>query len=174
MKERNLLIVGAGSYASVVYEIAVAMNCFENIGFVDDNKAHTNENIPVIGNIDAIFELFDSFTDIIVAIGNAQVRADIIKKIICATDYNLANVISPLAYISPSAILSVGCVIEPFAVVHSGCKLGKGTIISSGAIIGHNSECSDYVHVDYNAVVASYCKVPSDTKVLSGTVFQNN
>ena len=33
---RNLLIVGAGIYGIVVYEIAADMRCFEKIDFVDD------------------------------------------------------------------------------------------------------------------------------------------
>ena len=35
---RTLLILGAGQYGSVAYEIANAMNCFEKIAFLDDNN----------------------------------------------------------------------------------------------------------------------------------------
>ena len=33
----NLLILGAGIYGAMVYEIAEAMGCFEKIDFLDDN-----------------------------------------------------------------------------------------------------------------------------------------
>ena len=40
MNNRNLIIVGAGAYADVAFEIASDMSCFDRIDFVDDNKKY--------------------------------------------------------------------------------------------------------------------------------------
>ena len=46
---RNLLIIGAGIYGVVAKEIAMSMNCFENISFLDDGAKEAPDGTPVIG-----------------------------------------------------------------------------------------------------------------------------
>ena len=38
MMNKNLLIIGAGDYGQIAYEIAEAMERFEKIDFLDDNS----------------------------------------------------------------------------------------------------------------------------------------
>ena len=48
---KNLLIVGAGTYGVDASEIAADMGCFEKIAFVDDERKTTPNGIEVIGTI---------------------------------------------------------------------------------------------------------------------------
>ncbi len=171
MGSRNLLIVGAGSYAVVAYEIAKAMQCFGNIAFVDDNETKTPNNIPVIGITADILSLADDFSDIIVAIGNSDIRLDMLKRISDYGKISVCTLISPDAHISASAEIKTGTIIEPMAVVSSLSKISQGCIISAGAVIGHDCLCCEGVHVDFNATVAPYSTVPAKTKVNCGSVY---
>lgn len=169
---KNLLIVGAGTYGVVASEIATDMGCFEKIAFVDDERKTTPNGIEVIGTIRDIDELAIEYGNIIVAIGNAETRLSLLSKIPEETPYRIVSLVSPKAYIAPSAQIMAGCIIEPMAVVQTGCLISTGCIISAGAVINHASMCCDGVHVDCNATVEGHCLVPAGTKICSGEVYR--
>ena len=169
---RNLLIVGASTYSVVAYEIATDMACFDKIDFIDDNRKTTPNGISVVGTAQDVFALASEYSDIIVAIGNPDVRSSLLKKFKEETPYKIATLISPKAYVSPTAQIAGGCVIEPMAVVHSGCTVSEGCFISAGAVVNHASACGECVHVDCNATVEGYCTVPKKTKISAGEVYK--
>lgn len=171
---RNLLIVGAGMYGAVAYEIAAEMGCFEKIDFVDDKRTDTVNGIDVIGKVKDLEKLSCRYGNIIVAIGNPEVRLRLLGTIEENTRFRIVSLISPRAYVSPSAEIMQGCVIEPMSVVHTGCVVGKGCFISAGAVVNHYGRLCDCVHIDCNATVAGNALVPEGTKVNSGEVFKKN
>lgn len=168
----RLLIVGAGTYAAVAAEIAASMGCFEKISFVDDERKATASGVAVVGTTQDIGKLADEYDSIVVALGDPHVRLALLEKIKSDTPYRIASLISPLAYVSPSAHITEGCVIEPMAVIHTGCLLKRGCIISAGAVVNHESICSEGVHVDCNATVAGYTTVPARAKIPCGETFK--
>lgn len=169
----NLLIVGAGIYALVAMEIAKSLGSFGKIDFIDDNTTQTPNGIAVIGTTQDIESLADRYGNIVVAIGNPEIRLSLLEKF-KATPYRIATLISPRAYVSPSAQIMSGCIIEPMAVVHAGCIISEGCIISAGAVVNHATTCCSGVHVDCNATVEGYCLVPAGTKICSGEVYKKN
>lgn len=169
---RNLLIIGAGIYGLVAKEIARSMNCFAEISFVDDATKQAPDGTPVIGTTADLNTLSQQYGHAVVAIGNPKARLSILRNIEKNTALRIATLISPQAYVSPSARIGSGSIIEPMAVLHTGCALGLGCIISAGAVVNHAASCHEGVHVDCNATVAGYRTVPAGTKVPSGSVFQ--
>ena len=170
----NLLIIGAGIYGIVASEIAADMGCFEKIGFIDDKRKTTPNGIEVIGTTQDIDRLTDQYRNIIVAIGNPVIRLSLLKRIESGTPYRIVSLVSPRAYISPSAEIMSGCIIEPMAVVHSQCVLRSGCLISAGAVVNHAATCCEGVHVNCNATVEGYCHVPAGTKISSGKVYKKH
>lgn len=170
----NLLIVGAGIYGDVAKEIAESMKCFEKISFVDDIAKTTPNGIPVIGTTSDIKHLICDFSHFIVAIGNPEVRLNLIHKIERETSCKIATLVSPLAYVAPSAHIMKGSIVEPMAVIHTGAIVSVGCIISAGAVVNHAGICRDGVHVDCNATVAGSAIVPSCTKIYSGSFFKQD
>lgn len=168
----NLLIVGAGIYAVVASEIAKDMGFFENIAFVDDGRAETSTGERVIGKTSDLKDLSATYGNIVVAIGNPEVRLSLLRKIEEETDFRIVSLVSPRAYVAPSAKVSGGCIIEPMAVVHSQCELHRGCIISAGAVVNHATTCEAGVHIDCNATVEGFCVVPEKTKLFTGEVFR--
>ncbi len=170
----NLLIIGAGIYGVVASEIAADMGCFKKIDFIDDKRKTSPTGAMVIGTTQDIDKLTDQYSNIIVAIGNSDVRLSLLESIKEKTPYRIVSLISPKAYISPSAEIMSGCIIEPMAVVHSQCVLRTGCIISAGAVVNHAATCGDGVHVNCNATVEGYCRVPAKTKICSGKVYKDH
>ena len=173
MKKGNLLIVGAGSYALVTAEIAEEMGCFDKIAFVDDTIKTLKNGTDVVGSTRDIDRLAGEYGCAIVAIGNPEVRSSLLAHLQNNTDYQIPSLISPKAYVSPSAKVMDGCIIGPMAVVHTEAVLEEGCIISAGAVVNHESTCGKCVHVDCNATVAAYASVPAKTKICSGEVYKN-
>lgn len=169
---KNLLIIGASTYSVVASEIAADMGCFEKIDFVDDERKTTPNGIDVVGTTQDIDELAIQYSNIIVAIGNPEVRLSLLNRIKEETPYRIVSLVSPKAYVSPSAQIMSGCIIEPMAVVYTSCVICPGCIISAGAIVNHATMCCDGVHVDCNATVEGYCLVPAGTKICSGEVYK--
>ena len=169
---KNLLIVGAGIYSIVASEIAADMGCFERIDFIDDASKTTPTGIEVLGTTGDLDRLAPEYDNIVVAIGNPSVRLSLLDRIKAQTTYRVVSLISPKAYISPSAQIMSGCIIEPMAVVQAKSVICPGCIISAGAVVNHAAKCHDGVHVDCNATVEGYCIVPSGTKIHSGEVYK--
>jgi len=167
-----LLIVGAGAYALVAAEIAADMGCFRKIGFVDDKAKALPNGTAVVGTTRDVERLAEEYTDVVVAIGNPRVRLSLLERLAALPACRIATLISPRAYVSPSAKLMEGCIVEPMAVVHTDCVIGKGCIISAGAVVNHTCTCGDGVHIDCNATVTGYANVPMGTKVCSGEVIK--
>ena len=169
----NLLIIGAGIYGLVAKEIAESMGCFEKIAFADDGAKEAPDGTPVIGTTEDLVPLSNEYANAVVAIGNPTVRQKLLNKIREETLMRIAILVSPRAYVSPSAQIGKGCIIEPMAVVHTGCVLGEGCLICAGAVINHASLCGDCVQADCGAVVAGNTVVPGGIKIAGGTVYQN-
>ena len=170
----NLLIVGASTYALVAYEIALDMGCFGKIAFVDDAKKIGPNGVEVIATTKTMSDLACDYSNVIVAIGNPDIRLSLIHQISQNEDFQIATLISPKAYVSTSAKIMSGSIIEPMAVVHSDCLVSTGCIISAGAVINHASRCGDGVHLDCNSTVEGFCFVPAKTKLNAGTVYRTN
>lgn len=166
------MIVGASTYALVAYEIAQCMGCYEKIDFVDDFRKETPNGIKTVGTTSDLERLASAYNEIVVAIGNPEIRLTLIKKIEAKAFVSVATLISPNAYVSSTAKVMQGCIVEPMAVVHCGAVLEQGCLVSAGAVINHESVCQEGVHVDCNATVAGYCIVPAKTKVSSGDVYR--
>ena len=169
---KNLLIIGAGTYGHVAFEIATDMGCFEKIDFIDDGRKTTLNGIEVLGTTQDIDKLDVEYGNIIVAIGNPKARLSLLARIKEETSFRIVSLISPKAYVAPSARLLSGCIVEPMAVVHTGCVICSGCIISAGAVVNHTTMCCEGVHVDCNATVAGYSLVPAETKICSGEVYK--
>lgn len=171
--DKNLLIVGAGIYGIVAYEIAREMAFFDKIDFVDDEKDITLNGKEVIGRFKDIKKLNGQYNYIIVAIGNSKVRLEFLEKIEKETNFQISTLISPKAYVSPSATIGKGSIIEPMAVIQSLANVSTGCIISANAVINHSCLCCEGVHIDCNATVQGYSTVHKGTKIKSGEVYNS-
>lgn len=160
----NLLILGAGQYGNVVFEIAQASKSFDNIDFLDDfsNKA--------IGKINDAPKFLETHKNAIVAIGNSDTRLNFLEQL-KNYGFQIPILCSPLAYVSPSATIDCGTIVEPLAVINSNSKIAKGCIICAGAVVNHDTVLESGCQIDCNAVVPAAHTVPQGVKVTSGTVF---
>lgn len=151
----------------IAKEISEAMGCFDRIDFLDDN------NSIAIGKIAQYENFVNEYEQAIVAIGNSVLRLELTEKMRNA-GYKLATIISPMAYVSPSAIIHEGCIVEAMAVVNTESVINECCFISAGAIVNHNSTIGNGCHIDCHAVVKSNTVLKNCTKVEYGQVTGSN
>lgn len=161
--KHNLLILGAGQYGMVAKEIAESMGCFETIDFLDDGNA------IAVGKMNSYAALADAYDSAIVAIGNADVRLPYIEKLNQA-GFCVATLISPRAYVAPSARIGVGSIVEPMAVVNAHSTVGIGTIICAGAIVNHNAVIGDGCLFQCGSMITAGASVPDRTRLEYGEI----
>ena len=166
---KSLLIVGAGSFAPEVEELARLLD-YDEIAFLDDNldAAYCQ---PVIGTMSDIEKICGRFNAAIVALGK---NADRMKyhNMLKHCGYTISTLIHPTAYVSPDAIIAPGCIIRAKAVVSRYVKLGEACILNVGALVDHHVEIGDGCHILMGAVVRNKVKLPPLTWVESLLVVQ--
>lgn len=160
---KSLLIVGAGEFGHLVSELARNLG-YEKIGFLDD------KNPDALGKIADFLNFSEEFEEFFISIGNSKIRELLFTKF--SKTFQTATLISPLAYVSPSAVVKAGCIVEPMAVINTGAIVGHACIINAGAVVNHNASVGDYCQINCNAVVSADHSVPPGGKVDEGCVWK--
>ena len=160
----NLIILGAGQYGALVYEIAQSCGTFDKIDFLDDNRE------KAIGKIADYKKIIGKYNCAVVAIGNSDIRLEFLAMLKEA-GFNLPAIISPQAWVSPSAKIGEGVIIEPNATVSTSAKIGFGCLVSSGAVVNHNAVLCNGSHANCNSTVTARAEVPFKKKLSCGEVF---
>lgn len=161
----NLLIIGAGQFGRMTQEIAESAGNFGKIDFLDDKSE------LAVGKLSDCERLVGEYASAVVAVGAPTFRAEWLVRLEAA-GFELPAIVSPDAYVAPSARLGAGVIVEPSATIQSRASVGRGTIVSSGAVLRHDAVVGEYCHCDCNSVVASGASVPSATKVEIGEIFR--
>ena len=172
MKNR-LIIIGASGHGKVVADIAVKMNKWQSIAFLDDNESiKVCMDIPVIGKTDDALKYKDE-ADFFVAIGNNATRERVQTKLE-SEGASIATLIHPNAIIGHQVSVGIGTVIMAGAVINSSSVIGKGCIINTNSSVDHDCVLEDYVHVSPGASLAGSVKIGKSSWIGIGSVISNN
>ena len=165
----KLLIVGGGSFATEVEELARLVG-YEEIAFLDDDAARALAH-PVIGSIQDLGKYRPQYDHAIVALGNNSNRMRY-HELLEDMGYHIPVLIHPTAYVSPDAQLAPGCIVRTLAVVGRYAQLGKATILNIGAKVDHHCVIGEGCHLLINAVVRASKSVEPLTWVEAGRIIQ--
>lgn len=172
---KNLLILGAGMFETVVKETAEEAGVFEQISFLDD--AFENEELKSdcheksIGKLEDYKKFSAEYQYAFVSIGVPQVRKEWTKKLNEA-GYFIPNIVSPRAHVSTSAHIGKGVIIAPLAVINPHASVGNGSFVTAGAIVDHNSIVQDYCNIQCGSVVMPRAVVTEFTKTQPNEVIR--
>ncbi|MED0992690.1 acetyltransferase [Bacillus nitratireducens] len=171
--KNKLLIIGASGHGKVVADIALKMNKWQAIAFLDDDASvKSSMGIEVIGKSTDVFKYTDD-CDFFVGIGNNFIREKVQSKIE-SEGANLSTLIHPSSIIGEQVELASGTVVMAGAVINCCTKIGKGCIINTGSTIDHDNLIGDYVHISPGAHLAGTVKVGQRTWLGIGSVVSNN
>lgn len=166
---KKLLILGAGGYGRTIADVARQLNCYEEIGFLDDTKIGKP---GILGGCKDYLQFAQSDAEFYPAFGNNTDRMTWLEKL---EDHGLTvpTLIHPTAYVSPTATLHSGVTVLPKAIVNTGVTVKTGCIINVGAIVDHDCVIEKGSHVAPGAIVKAENRIPALSKIDSGTVIEN-
>ena len=157
----RLVILGAGGYGCTVADIAHQLG-YSTIILDDADSAH-----PLI----SFQSYINPSTYFIPAFGNNAFRMEWINRIE-DNGGQLAALIHPTAYVSPTATINPGTVIITHAIINTGVVVGKGCIINLGAIVDHGCILEEGVHICLSAIVKGENRIERLSKIEAGEVVE--
>jgi len=172
-KNDKLIIIGASGHGRVVANVAMKMNKWESIAFLDDDQnIHTSLGIKVIGRSDEFIHYIDE-NDFFVAIGNNAIR-ERIQSQLEKLGASIPVLLDPSAILGEDVTIDIGTVVMPGVVINCNSKIGKGCIINTGATIDHDNQIGDYVHLSPGVHLAGTVQIGKGSWLGIGSVVSNN
>lgn len=140
MENKDIYIVGAGTYGEAMYELAEILG-YEIKGFYDEDENKIHNIIMgsiVIGKFSELASIAIKNKQFIVAIGNNEIRYKIMSKI---KEFGgiTPTLIHPSAIVSPSAEIGIGVYIQANSYLWTKVKVDDFCIISPGVVIAHHT-----------------------------------
>ncbi|KJS10382.1 MAG: acetyltransferase [Peptococcaceae bacterium BRH_c8a] len=171
--KNKLLIIGASGHGKVVADIALKMNKWHKMAFLDDDESiESAMGIKVIGKSSDAFTYINDY-DIFTAIGNNEIREKFQSRLETA-GASIPVLIHPDAVLGEQVGLKTGTVVMPGVVINCCTRIGKGCIINTGATIDHDSVIEDYVHISPGAHLAGTVRIGKGSWIGVGSMVSND
>ncbi|TAH67247.1 MAG: acetyltransferase [Anaerolineaceae bacterium] len=169
----KLLIIGASGHGKVVADIAIKMNKWQSIAFLDDDETlKQSMGLEVIGKTSDVLKYIDE-ADFFVAIGNNTTRMRIQEELE-SNGLELVILIHPSSVIGTEVNIGSGSVVMAGVVINSSTVIGKGCIINTSSSVDHDNVIEDYVHISPGANLAGTVTVGRGSWLGIGSTISNN
>ena len=170
---RNLLIIGASGHGKVVADIAIQMDKWDSIAFLDDNdQLNSVMGLKILGSTKDIFKYVDEY-DIFVGIGNNEIREKIYEQL-NELGVSIPTLIHPSAVISEHVEIDEGTVVMAGAIINCCTNIGKGCIINTSSTVDHDCVLEDFVHVSPGVHLAGSVIVGEGSWLGIASIVSNN
>jgi sugar O-acyltransferase (sialic acid O-acetyltransferase NeuD family) len=174
----SIVLIGGGGHCLSCIDVLRLENRFEIVGILDaPEKFGTSVmGIEVIGNDDDIPRFAGIYKNFLITIGQIKHSEKRVRIFETVTKHNgnLPVIISPKAYVSPSAIIGEGTIIMHNALVNAKAVVGKSCIINTGALLEHEASIGDFCHISTHAVVNGQVSIGNHSFIGSNAVIANN
>ncbi|MCP8617518.1 acetyltransferase [Salirhabdus salicampi] len=171
--KNKLLIIGASGHGKVVADIALKMNKWKDIAFVDDDESiKSSMGIDVIGNSDDVFNHLDEY-EIFVGIGNNVTRQKV-HEMLETVGASIPVLIHPNAVVGEQVEIGFGTVVMAGVVINCCTSIGRGCIINTGSTVDHDNKIEDFVHISPGVHLAGTVNVGIGSWLGIGSVVSNN
>lgn len=171
--KNKLLIIGASGHGKVVADIALKMNRWQSVSFLDDNEnLKFSLGLEVIGKSNEAIRHINDF-DIFVGIGKNEIRKKV-QEILEYEGATIPTLIHPNTVIGEQVDIASGTAIMAGVVINCCTIIGKGCIINTGSTIDHDNYIEDFVHVSPGTNLAGSVRIGKGSWLGIGSVVSNN
>lgn len=169
----KLIIIGASGHGKVCADIALKLQKYDEILFLDDDENIKEcKGFPVVGkSTDA--EQYINEADFFVAIGNGKIRKKVTEQLV-KLGANITTLIHPAAVIGSEVTIGEGTVVMAGAVINPDSTIGQGCIINTCASVDHDCKLEDYAHLSVGAHVCGTVEIGECTWIGAGATVKNN
>jgi len=178
MSKPGLLLIGAGGHAKSCIDVIEQENEFQIIGLVGSlNEAGAWVlGYEVLGTDDDLPELMKFAHFALVSVGQIgvnELRSNLFSKI-SNLGFTSPVVTSPLAYVSPHAVVGMGTVVMHHATINAGASIGNNCIINSHALVEHDVFVEDHCHIATGATINGGSSVGRSSFIGSGSTIRES
>jgi len=167
LNNRELFILGAGTYGEVIFELAE--DCGYNVaGFYDDNEDLIGKvvmGVPVLDSIQNLLSRKEISGCYAIAIGSNTTRYSI-GTVLQENGADLPAVIHPEAQVSKYAKIGSGTLVHASSFVFAKTEIGAFCIISPMVMVSHHTKIDDGVFISAGSTVGAY--ITLEKKVFIG------
>jgi sugar O-acyltransferase (sialic acid O-acetyltransferase NeuD family) len=171
--KKKLLIIGASGHGKVVADIALKMNKWKSISFLDDNKnIKSSMGLEVIGTTNDVYTHKDEF-EIFAGIGNNATRQSV-HEVLETVGASIPVLIHPNAVVGEQVEIGIGSVVMAGVVINCCTSIGKGCIVNTGSTIDHDNNIENFVHISPGVHLAGTVHIGQGSWLGIGSVVSNN
>jgi sugar O-acyltransferase (sialic acid O-acetyltransferase NeuD family) len=166
----SLLILGAGGHGRSIYEMALSLDIFSYVNYLDDDSESANKMLKdrILGRIDQLSEFAPRYTHVVVGIGNNSVRETLQIQALNA-GFVVPTLIHPKAIVSPSANIEMGTIILSGAIIGANVNIGKGVIVNCQTVVDHDGKLEDFCHLGVGVSLAGNSLIGRSAFVQAGS-----
>lgn len=169
----SLVLIGAGGHARSCIDVVELQDRYRIQGLVGKlSEVGTKiSGHSVIGSGRNLIDIARSVEYALVAVGqitNVEERLRLIADV-KAAGFKFAIIVSPLAYVSPTASLGMGTIVMHHALINANASIGENCIINSKSLIEHDVTVGDCCHISTGAVLNGSVTIGARTFVGSGS-----
>jgi sugar O-acyltransferase (sialic acid O-acetyltransferase NeuD family) len=170
---KKLLIIGANGHGKVVADLAIKLNRWLSVAFLDDDKnINTSMSLEVLGTSNEASKYIEEY-EIFVGIGNNAIRQKV-QEMLETIGAKIPILIHPTAIIGEQVEIGSGTAVMAGAIVNCCTKIGKGCIVNTGSTIDHDNSIEDFVHISPGSHLAGTVKIGKGSWLGIGSVVSNN
>jgi sugar O-acyltransferase (sialic acid O-acetyltransferase NeuD family) len=165
-KARKLVIVGAGEFAEMAFEYASRQTPYEVVAFSVERsfiKATSLLGLPIVPFEEAERLYPPDDHDAFVSVSYSQLNR-LRRRLYQDTKskgYRLASLISPHAFVWPTARIGENAFIFEQNVIQHDVVIGDNVTLWSGNHIGHRSQIENHCYVASHVVVSGLTRIGS-------------
>lgn len=176
----GIVLLGAGGHAREVADIvrhrAGVDAGIELLGFIDEDPeawGMVRDGVPVLGGWSWFDDRNREDIRVTCAVGSPETG----RRLAAQAErlgLHFAQVISPLAWVSPGAVMERGVTLFPQVVVNTGTTLHEHCIVNVGATISHDCDIGTHtfvapgVHLAGNVTIGEGCWIGLGAGVIQG------
>ena len=190
---KKIVIIGAGGFGREVRWLIERTNLakeekgenreWDFWGFVDDRPIETiqNPDIHILGNCEWLAN-YQEELNVVCAVGAAEIRKQIIKRIMHNSKLRFPNLIDPSVYISQSVkmgngniicagtILTVDISLEDFSIINLDCTVGHDVSMGSFVTIYPSANLSGFVNIGECTEIGTGCHIIQGKQIGKRTI----
>lgn len=182
--KQPLVLIGGGGHCKACIDVVEATGKWDIVGILDlpERAGEKVLGYPIIGADDRVQQLVSEKKFFLVSIGQirtAEARRRAYDRVKAAGG-KFATIVSPLAYVSPSAALGDGAIVMHRALVNSSAVIGDNVIINTMALVEHDATVGGHCHistaavVNGGAIIGAGSFVGSNAVLIQGAVVSEN
>ncbi len=174
----QIILIGGGGHCLSCIDVLRLENKYEIVGILDtpDKIGNTLLGIKVIGTDEDIPGLVNKYKNFLITVGQIKSSEKRIRifNIVKQNGGILPVIVSPKAYVSPSALIEQGTIIMHNSLINAKAVIGKNCIINTGALVEHEVMIGDFCHISTHATVNGQVTIGKNSFIGSNSVIANN